>query len=78
VPFLAIASDPKVTSLCDDLGYPLAPLYGDGKRPVDETIDELAERLVRDRDSLCAYLTQRRPALETAAERNFDVLGELL
>jgi polysaccharide pyruvyl transferase CsaB len=78
VPFLAIAYDPKVSSLCDDLGYPLAPLYGDGKRPIDETIDELAERLVRDRDALSAYLTQRRPALETAAERNFDVLGELL
>jgi polysaccharide pyruvyl transferase CsaB len=78
VPFLAIAYDPKVSALCDDLGYPLAPLYGDGKRPADDAIDDLADRLVLDRDSLSAYLTQRRPILETAADRNFDVLGELL
>lgn len=78
VPFVAIAYDPKVSGLCEDLAYPLVPLYDDGKRPADETIDEVTDRLVREREALAAHLTQRRPALETAAERNFDVLGELL
>lgn len=78
VPFLAIAYDPKVSALCEDLAYPIAPLYGDGKRPVDGAIDEFVDRLVQDREVLAAHLAQRRSALETAAERNFDVLGELL
>ncbi|HLX26537.1 MAG TPA: polysaccharide pyruvyl transferase CsaB [Candidatus Cybelea sp.] len=78
VPFMAIAYDPKVSALCEDLAYPLAPLYGDGKRPADGAVDDLADRLVRDRDPLAAHLARRRSALETAAERNFDVLGELL
>ena len=78
VPFLAIAYDPKVSALCQDIAYPLPPLYGDVKRPGDDALDALADRLVRERDGLAGFLTQRRPALETAAERNFDVLGELL
>ncbi len=78
IPFLAIAYDPKVSALCQDLAYPLAPLYDDGKRPTDDAIDDLADRLVRDRDALAGHLMTRRHALEMAAERNFDVLGELL
>jgi polysaccharide pyruvyl transferase CsaB len=78
VPFLAIAYDPKVSALCRVLAYPLAPLYDEGKRPADDAVDELADRLVRDRDALAGHLTQRRHALEMSAERNFDVLGELL
>ena len=78
VPFLAIAYDPKVSALCDDLAYPLPSLYGDAKRPADDAIDELADRLVRDRDTLAGHLAERRAALQAAAERNFDVLGELL
>lgn len=78
VPFLAIAYDPKVSALCGDLGYPLVPLYDDGKRPADAAVDALVDRLVRERGALAGELIARRHALEMAAERNFDVLGELL
>jgi polysaccharide pyruvyl transferase WcaK-like protein len=78
VPFLAIAYDPKVSALCRDLAYPLAPLYDEGTRPADDGVVELAYRLVRGRDALAGHLMRRHHALEMAAERNFDVLGELL
>jgi polysaccharide pyruvyl transferase WcaK-like protein len=79
VPFLAIAYDPKVGALCEDLEYPLEPLWRlGGRRPSDGAIDELVDRLVRNRDTISAELESRREALQAAAERNFDVLGELL
>jgi polysaccharide pyruvyl transferase CsaB len=79
VPFLAIAYDPKVTALCDDLEYPLPPLWSAAhRRPDYAAIDELVDRLVRERDSLWAHLSARRETVQAAAERNFDVLGELL
>lgn len=79
VPFLAIAYDPKVSSLCEDLEYPLEPLWKAGDpRPSDATVDALVDRLVNERDALSAHLAQRLPAVVAAAERNFDVLGELL
>lgn len=79
VPFLAIAYDPKVTALCDDLEYPLEPLWRHGEaRPSDAAVDDLVDRLVRERDALSAHLAARRGTAQAAAERNFDVLGELL
>ncbi len=79
VPFLAIAYDPKVASLCDDLEYPLEPLWRAGDpRPSDAAVDALVDRLAGERDTLAAHLAQRRAAVVAAAERNFDVLGELL
>jgi polysaccharide pyruvyl transferase CsaB len=79
VPFLAIAYDPKVRALCEDLQYPVEPLWRLGeRRPSDEAVDELVDRLVREHDALSADLESRREALQAAAERNFDVLGELL
>lgn len=79
VPFLPIAYDPKVSSLCDDLEYPLAPLWSTGdRRPADAAIDVLVDRLVGEREALAAHLEQRRDAVAAAAERNFDALGELL
>ncbi len=60
VPFLALAYDPKVSALCDDLAYPLAPLWNAGeRRPADDAIDALVDRLVVERDALAAHLAQR-------------------
>jgi polysaccharide pyruvyl transferase CsaB len=79
VPFLAIAYDPKVSALCEDLRYPLQPLWSAGdRRPSDETIDDLVDRVVRERDAIAAHLAERRESVRAAAERNFDVLAELL
>jgi polysaccharide pyruvyl transferase CsaB len=79
VPFLAIPYDPKVSALCADLSYPLEPLWTPGSpRPADAAIDALVDRLVAQRDALSAHLGERVEALRALAERNFDVLGELL
>jgi polysaccharide pyruvyl transferase CsaB len=79
VPFLAIAYDPKVTALCDDLQYPLAPLWRYGQaRPSDAAVDDLVDRLIHEREALSVHLATRRETVQAAAERNFDVLGELL
>ncbi|MFZ0683651.1 MAG: polysaccharide pyruvyl transferase family protein, partial [Candidatus Cybelea sp.] len=79
VPFLAIPYDPKVTALCEDLDYPLKPLWIPGRaRPSDGAIDELVDQLVSGRDRLSAALAARLPIVQAAAERNFEVLGELL
>lgn len=79
VPFLAIAYDPKVAALCRDLEYPLAPLWSAGeRRPSDAAIDDAVDRLTGERDTISAHLAGRRAMLQAAAERNFDVLGELL
>jgi polysaccharide pyruvyl transferase CsaB len=79
VPFLAIPYDPKVASLCDDLQYPLEPLWVPGRpRMLESAADALVDRLVVQRDELSAHLAERMAAVRSAAERNFDVLGELL
>jgi polysaccharide pyruvyl transferase WcaK-like protein len=78
VPFLAIAYDPKVTALCEELGYPLQPLWSPGARPSDDEIDALVDRLVAEREGLSAELTSKAAIVRAAAERNFEVLGELL
>jgi polysaccharide pyruvyl transferase CsaB len=79
VPFLAIAYDPKVSGLCDDLEYPLQPLWSAGeRRPSDGAIDDLVDRLVLERDALAAHLAEGHDRVRAAAERNFDALGELL
>jgi polysaccharide pyruvyl transferase CsaB len=79
VPFLAVPYDPKVTALCEDLDYPLQPLWIPGTPcPSGDAIDELVDRLVSERDGLSAQLSQRLPIVQAAAERNFTVLGDLL
>jgi len=79
VPFLALAYDPKVGGLCDDLEYPLQPLWRAGeRRPAEDAVDALVDRLVNEHDALVGQLEGRLAAVQAAAERNFDVLGELL
>ena len=79
VPFLAIPYDPKVTALCEDLGYRLPPLWVPGAtRTRGAEVDALVDRLIAERDAIAAELLAREPVMRAAAQRNFDVLGDLL
>jgi polysaccharide pyruvyl transferase CsaB len=79
VPFLAIEYDPKVKALCEDLSYPLEPLWTPAaRRPPDSVVDELVDRLVGQRAAIASHLMERGEAVRAAAQRNFDVLGDLL
>jgi polysaccharide pyruvyl transferase CsaB len=79
VPFLALPYDPKVTSLCEDLAYPAGPLFLPGQ-PLPSA-EEIARRLDdawARRAELSAHLESVRPQIERLAERNFDVLNEVV
>ncbi|HTX60239.1 MAG TPA: polysaccharide pyruvyl transferase CsaB [Verrucomicrobiae bacterium] len=79
VPFLAIPYDPKVAALCDELEYPLEPLWVPGHpRPADASADALVDRLAASRDELSAHLAERVQSVRAAAERSFDSLAALL
>lgn len=79
VPFLALPYDPKVSALLEDLRYPAGPLFVPGTPP--PPADEIARRLDdawSRRSELAAHLESVRPEIEQLAERNFDVLNELV
>jgi polysaccharide pyruvyl transferase CsaB len=79
VPFLAVPYDPKVSALTDDLAYPLAPLWQPGgSAPAPETTDALVDAAIARRAELSAHLAAHLERVRALAERNFDVLGELL
>lgn len=80
VPFLAIPYDPKVSALCEDLAYPLPPLWVPeqrGKPPELET-DALCDRLWSEHASLADHLHGQVERLRALARRNFELLDEVL
>ncbi len=79
VPFLAIPYDPKIAALLEDLRYPARPLFvpGEPAPPPSEIAARIDDAWAR-RDALAAHLREVRPEIERLAERNFDVLNELL
>ncbi len=79
VPFTAIPYDPKVSALLEDLQYPLAPLFVPGAAvPASAEIERRIDAAWSRRAELAAHLAALRPEVERLAERNFDVLDELL
>jgi polysaccharide pyruvyl transferase WcaK-like protein len=76
---LALPYDPKVTALLEDLRYPAGPLFVPGRPlpPPDEIARRIDDAWSR-RDELAAHLESVRPEIERLAERNFDVLDDLV
>jgi polysaccharide pyruvyl transferase CsaB len=79
VPFLALPYDPKVSALLEDLRYPAGPLFVPGELvpPPAELARRVDDAWAR-RDELAAHLRSVRPEIEQLAERNFDVLNDLV
>lgn len=79
VPFLAVPYDPKVSALAEDLAYPLPPLWEPGMAaPAPEATEALVDDAIARHAELRAHLAARLESVRALAERNFDVLGELL
>ncbi|HTW83915.1 MAG TPA: polysaccharide pyruvyl transferase CsaB [Candidatus Sulfotelmatobacter sp.] len=79
VPFISLPYDPKVAALTDDLHYPLEPLFVPGSAMPSR--EELARRLDdawERRAALSAHLRSVRSDVERLAERNFEVLNEIV
>jgi polysaccharide pyruvyl transferase WcaK-like protein len=80
VPFLAVPYDPKVAALCEDLEYPLPPLFAWGERriPTAAEFNGLTDRLWIEREALAERLAGMMSALRQRAGRNFTALDELV
>ena len=78
VPFAAIPYDPKVTSLLSDLAYPLPPLFAPGESVAMSVLLRRADDAWLQRDELAAHLRAVVPETRRRAERNFDILDELV
>jgi polysaccharide pyruvyl transferase CsaB len=81
VPFLAVPYDPKVSALCDELAWPLPPLW----EPLERTqafeparTRALVDRLWDERERLRVHLASHVERLRALAQRNFDAVDELL
>jgi polysaccharide pyruvyl transferase CsaB len=79
VPFVAVPYDPKVSALLDELAYPLAPLFIPGAHvPPAAEIERRIDAAWSRREELAAHLRVVAPEVQRLAERNFDVLDELV
>jgi polysaccharide pyruvyl transferase CsaB len=79
VAFVALPYDPKVAALLEDLRYPLGPLFIPGAgMPSAAEIESRIDAAWLRRDELAAHLRAVAPDVERLAERNFDVLDELV
>jgi polysaccharide pyruvyl transferase CsaB len=79
VPFLAVPYDPKVTGLCEDLAYPLPPLWRPSERgEPGEELTALVDRAWNERAALRAWLGPAGERMCALARRNFTVLEELV
>jgi polysaccharide pyruvyl transferase CsaB len=80
VPFLAIPYDPKVAALCDDLAYPLPPLWtpGQTRTPDIAAVNGAVDVLWTERERLGTHLRETVPRMHDLAERNFAALEELI
>jgi polysaccharide pyruvyl transferase CsaB len=79
VPFIALPYDPKVSALCEDLQYPIGPLFVPGRPlpPDAELMCRLDDAWSR-RDELAAHLRRVEPQLAALAERNFDIVSDIV
>ncbi len=78
IPFCAVPYDPKVSALLDDLRYPLPPLFVPGdKAPVKDVVARLDDAWRR-RAEVAAHLRSVAAETEQLAQRNFDVLDEVV
>lgn len=81
VPFLAIPYDPKVSALTQELAWPLAPLWDPLKRGSGNdsaALNALVDRLCDERELLRSHLGSQLPRMRALAQRNFEVVDELL
>jgi polysaccharide pyruvyl transferase CsaB len=79
VPFTALPYDPKVGALLEELRYPLEPLFVPGSDvPSDAEIERRIDEVWSRRAELAAHLQAAAPEVARLAERNFDVLDELV
>jgi polysaccharide pyruvyl transferase WcaK-like protein len=79
VPFIALPYDPKVSALCEDLRYPIGPLFVPGQPlpPPAELARRLDDAWLR-RDELGAHLRRVQPEIAALAERNFDIVSDVV
>ncbi|HEY0798176.1 MAG TPA: polysaccharide pyruvyl transferase family protein, partial [Candidatus Baltobacteraceae bacterium] len=78
VPFLAVPYDPKVAGLCEDIGYPLPPLWTPGSKAGSEADPTaLAQQAWEQRDALAALVADASLRMQHLARRNFDVFDTL-
>lgn len=77
-PFLAVAYDPKVNGLIEDLNYPLGALWTPGQASAPQTVDARIDEAWERRADLSAGLAEKLPGMRMLAAQNFEVLGQIV